>query len=63
MLVVGGVVGCVGTSGHKGADFGLSVQILQEMSNVCVVGALRILACGTQLVEDGHSCWGWLYNV
>ena len=51
MLVVGGVVGCVG-SGHEGADFGLSVQILHEMSNVCVVGALRILACGTRLVAN-----------
>ena len=50
MLVVGGVVGCVG-SGHEGADFGLSVQILHEMSNVCVVGALRILVCGIWLIH------------
>jgi len=51
MLVVGGVGGCV-ASGHEGADFGPSVQILHEMSNVCVVDALHILVCGTRLMHN-----------
>ena len=51
MLVVGGVVGCVG-SGHVEAELGQSVQILHQKSNICVVGALRMEVNAIRLMHN-----------